>query len=77
MSLRNTARSRAFMELTVVQKILSKAKETDVDKSRHNQAAQPDPETMLSNPEAFAAYIRSEKAKWEKVVKAAKLYHTN
>jgi len=30
-----------------------------------------------STPEAFAAYIRSEKAKWERVVKAAKLYHTN
>lgn len=30
-----------------------------------------------STPEAFAAYIRSEKAKWEKVIKAAKLYHTN
>lgn len=30
-----------------------------------------------STPEAFAAYIRSEKTKWEKVVKAAKLYHTN
>jgi tripartite-type tricarboxylate transporter receptor subunit TctC len=30
-----------------------------------------------STPEAFAAYIRSEKNKWEKVVKAAKLYHTN
>jgi tripartite-type tricarboxylate transporter receptor subunit TctC len=30
-----------------------------------------------STPEAFAAYIRSEKDKWEKVVKAAKLYHTN
>ena len=30
-----------------------------------------------STPEAFAAYIRSEKAKWEKVIKAANLYHTN
>jgi len=30
-----------------------------------------------STPEDFAAYIRSEKAKWEKVIKAAKLYHTN
>jgi tripartite-type tricarboxylate transporter receptor subunit TctC len=30
-----------------------------------------------STPEAFAAYISSEKNKWEKVVKAAKLYHTN
>ncbi len=30
-----------------------------------------------STPEAFASYIRSEKDKWEKVVKAAKLYHTN
>ena len=30
-----------------------------------------------STPEAFGAYIRSEKIKWEKVVKAAKLYHTN
>lgn len=28
-------------------------------------------------PEAFGAYIRSEKAKWEKVIKAANLYHTN
>jgi len=30
-----------------------------------------------STPEAFAAYIRSEKTKWERVTKAAKLYHTN
>jgi tripartite-type tricarboxylate transporter receptor subunit TctC len=30
-----------------------------------------------STPEAFGAYIRSEKAKWEKVIKAANLYHTN
>jgi tripartite-type tricarboxylate transporter receptor subunit TctC len=30
-----------------------------------------------STPEAFSAYIRSEKAKWEKVIKAAGLYHTN
>lgn len=30
-----------------------------------------------STPEAFAAYIRSEKAQWEKVIKAAGLYHTN
>jgi len=30
-----------------------------------------------STPEDFGAYIRSEKAKWEKVIKAAKLYHTN
>lgn len=30
-----------------------------------------------STPEAFGDYIRSEKAKWEKVIKAAKLYHTN
>ena len=30
-----------------------------------------------STPEDFAAYIRSEKAKWEKVIKTAKLYHTN
>jgi tripartite-type tricarboxylate transporter receptor subunit TctC len=28
-------------------------------------------------PEAFSDYIRSEKAKWEKVIKAANLYHTN
>ncbi|MDP1536518.1 MAG: tripartite tricarboxylate transporter substrate binding protein [Burkholderiales bacterium] len=28
-------------------------------------------------PEAFGAYIRSEKTKWEKVIKAANLYHTN
>ena len=30
-----------------------------------------------STPEEFGAYIRSEKDKWEKVIKAAKLYHTN
>jgi tripartite-type tricarboxylate transporter receptor subunit TctC len=30
-----------------------------------------------STPEDFGAYIRSETAKWEKVIKAAKLYHTN
>ncbi len=30
-----------------------------------------------STPEDFGAYIRSEKEKWEKVIKAAKLYHTN
>lgn len=30
-----------------------------------------------STPEAFAAYIKSEKAQWEKVIKAAGLYHTN
>ncbi|MBX9810092.1 MAG: tripartite tricarboxylate transporter substrate binding protein [Burkholderiales bacterium] len=30
-----------------------------------------------STPEDFAAYIRSEKAKWEKVIKAAGLYQTN
>jgi tripartite-type tricarboxylate transporter receptor subunit TctC len=30
-----------------------------------------------STPEEFAAYIRSEKAKWERVIKAANLYHTN
>ena len=30
-----------------------------------------------STPEAFGAYIRSEKAQWEKVIKAAGLYHTN
>ncbi len=30
-----------------------------------------------TTPEAFGAYIRSEKAKWEKVIKAAGLYHTN
>ena len=28
-------------------------------------------------PEAFGAYIKSEKDKWEKVIKAANLYHTN
>jgi tripartite-type tricarboxylate transporter receptor subunit TctC len=28
-------------------------------------------------PEAFGAYIKSEKEKWEKVIKAAGLYHTN
>jgi len=30
-----------------------------------------------STPEEFGAYIRSEKAKWEKVIKAAKMYQTN
>ena len=30
-----------------------------------------------STPEAFATYIKSEKAQWEKVIKAAGLYHTN
>ncbi len=30
-----------------------------------------------STPEAFGAYIRSEKAQWEKVIKAAGLYQTN
>lgn len=30
-----------------------------------------------STPEAFGAYIKSETAKWEKVIKAAGLYHTN
>jgi tripartite-type tricarboxylate transporter receptor subunit TctC len=30
-----------------------------------------------STPEDFTSYIRSEKAKWEKVIKAAGLYHTN
>lgn len=30
-----------------------------------------------STPEAFGAYIRSEKTQWEKVIKAAGLYHTN
>ncbi len=30
-----------------------------------------------STPEAFGAYIKSEKEKWEKVIKAAKLYQTN
>jgi tripartite-type tricarboxylate transporter receptor subunit TctC len=30
-----------------------------------------------STPEAFGAYIKSEKAQWEKVIKAAGLYHTN
>ncbi len=30
-----------------------------------------------STPEDFGAYIRSEKAQWEKVIKAAGLYHTN
>ena len=34
-------------------------------------------DTAPSTPEEFAAYIRSEKAKWEKVIKAAGLYHTN
>ncbi len=30
-----------------------------------------------STPEAFGAYIKSEKAQWETVIKAAGLYHTN
>ncbi len=30
-----------------------------------------------STPEAFGAYIKSEKAQWESVIKAAGLYHTN
>lgn len=30
-----------------------------------------------STPEAFGAYIKAEKAQWEKVIKAAGLYHTN
>jgi tripartite-type tricarboxylate transporter receptor subunit TctC len=30
-----------------------------------------------STPEQFGAYIRSEKEKWEKVIKAAGLYHSN
>jgi tripartite-type tricarboxylate transporter receptor subunit TctC len=30
-----------------------------------------------STPEDFGAYIRSEKAKWEKVIKAAGLYQSN
>lgn len=30
-----------------------------------------------STPEAFGAYIKSETVKWEKVTKAAGLYHTN
>jgi len=30
-----------------------------------------------STPEDFGAYIRSEKTQWEKVIKAAGLYHTN
>ncbi|MDH4150985.1 MAG: tripartite tricarboxylate transporter substrate binding protein [Betaproteobacteria bacterium] len=30
-----------------------------------------------STPEAFGAYIKSEKAQWEKVIKAAGLYQTN
>ncbi len=30
-----------------------------------------------STPEEFGAYIRSEKAQWEKVIKAAGLYGTN
>lgn len=30
-----------------------------------------------STPEAFGAYIKSEKAQWEAVIKAAGLYHTN
>lgn len=34
-------------------------------------------DTAPSTPEDFGAYIRSEKAKWEQVIKAAGLYHTN
>jgi len=34
-------------------------------------------DTAPSTPEAFSAYIRSEKDKWEKVIKAAGLYQTN
>jgi len=34
-------------------------------------------DTAPSTPEDFGAYIRSEKAKWEKVIKAAGLYQTN
>lgn len=34
-------------------------------------------DVSTSTPEAFAAYIKSEKAQWEKVIKAAGLYHTN
>lgn len=34
-------------------------------------------DTSPSTPEAFGAYIRSEKAQWEKVIKAAGLYQTN
>ncbi len=34
-------------------------------------------DTAPSTPDAFGAYIRSEKAKWEKVIKAAGLYQTN
>lgn len=30
-----------------------------------------------STPEAFGAYIKSERAQWETVIKAAGLYHTN
>jgi tripartite-type tricarboxylate transporter receptor subunit TctC len=30
-----------------------------------------------TTPEVFGAYIKSEKEKWEKVIKAAGLYHTN
>ena len=30
-----------------------------------------------STPEEFGSYIKSEKDKWEKVIKAANLYHTN
>ena len=34
-------------------------------------------DTAPSTPEDFGAYIRSEKAQWEKVIKAAGLYQTN
>ncbi|MDP2397595.1 MAG: tripartite tricarboxylate transporter substrate binding protein [Burkholderiales bacterium] len=34
-------------------------------------------DVSTSTPEAFGAYIKSEKAQWEKVIKAAGLYHTN
>jgi tripartite-type tricarboxylate transporter receptor subunit TctC len=34
-------------------------------------------DVSTSTPEAFGAYIRAEKAQWEKVIKAAGLYHTN
>jgi tripartite-type tricarboxylate transporter receptor subunit TctC len=29
------------------------------------------------SPEAFGAYIKAEGVKWEKVIKAANLYHSN
>ncbi len=34
-------------------------------------------DVSTSTPEAFGAYIKSEKAQWEKVIKAAGLYQTN